>query len=227
MISKATLRLIRSLESKKRRAAEGLFVAEGSKTIEELRTLARPVKSFSGEDAVRASLLQHPQGELALFSTDIFAALKPVSPLKLMLDGVQDPGNVGTIIRIADWFGIDHIYCSTSTADFLSPKVVQASMGSIARVKMEYGDLCSVLDALPVGCPVYGTLLGGNNIYRETLTHEGIIVLGNEGKGIGAEVCRRLTRTLFVPSYPPGRETADSLNVAVAAAIVCAEFRRI
>lgn len=227
MISKAAIKLVRSLEAKKHRAETGLFVAEGAKTIRELRTLGEPVAAYSGDDADKASLLQHPQGELALFSTAIFDKIKPVSGLKLMLDGVQDPGNAGTIIRIADWFGIDHIFCSPSTADFLSPKVVQASMGSIARVKIDYCDLCGVLDKLPEGYPVYGTLLDGKNIYKERLTREGIIVLGNEGKGISADIRRRLTRALFIPSYPAGRATADSLNVAVAAAIVCAEFRKI
>ncbi|MCD7714773.1 MAG: RNA methyltransferase [Prevotella sp.] len=227
MISKAAVKLIRSLEAKKHRAAEGLFVAEGAKTVRELRTLAEPVAAYYGDDADKASLQQHPQGELALFSTNIFDKIKPVSKLCLMLDGVQDPGNVGTIIRIADWFGIDRIVCSPSTADFLSPKVVQASMGSIARVRIDCCDLIEALDRLPAGYPVYGTLLDGKNIYNERLTREGIIVLGNEGNGISAAVRRRLTNALLIPSYPPGRATADSLNVAVAAAIVCAEFRRI
>ncbi|MCD8282097.1 MAG: RNA methyltransferase [Prevotella sp.] len=226
MISKAEIKKIRSLEMKKYRAAEGLFVAEGHKTIEEIARTVAPAVVYYGEDADRASLLQHPQGELALFPINIFELIRPVSKLVLMLDGVQDPGNVGTIIRIADWFGIDHIYCSPDCADALAPKVVQASMGSIARVRVDYAELTTVLDALPAGFPVYGTALDGDNIYNVRLAGEAVVVMGNEGKGISDAVRRRLTRKLLIPNYPPGRATTDSLNVAAAAAVVCAEFRK-
>lgn len=144
----------------------------------------------------------------------------------MALDGVQDPGNVGTIIRIADWFGIEEIYCSRQTADCWSPKVVQATMGSIARVKVHYTDLEALTDSLPDNFPVYGTLLEGKDIYQSELSGKGLIVMGNEGNGITEAMRRRITKPLLIPNYPRGRETADSLNVAIATAITCAEFRR-
>lgn len=226
MISKARIKFIHSLEKKKYRQTEGLFVAEGPKVIEELCKICSPVEIYEGEDAAKASFLQHPQGLLALFPTDIHKHIHPQSNLKLMLDGVQDPGNLGTIIRIADWFGIDHIYCSMECADAFSPKVVQATMGSLARVKTEYCNLGEVLDSLPDDYPVYGTLLDGDNIYKADLTEHGIIIMGNEGNGISEEIRKKISRKLLIPNYPEGRPTAESLNVAIATAIVCAEFRR-
>lgn len=226
MISKAKIKFIRSLEMKKHRQKEGMFVAEGPKVISELSKICAPLEVYEGDDAQKVSFLQHPQGVLALFPTSIFEQIRPTSALKLALDGVQDPGNLGTIIRIADWFGIDHIYCSRDTADVFNPKVVQATMGSLARVKVEYTDLTTLFDSLPADYPVYGTLLDGENIYKETLSKEGIIVMGNEGNGISQEIRTRINRRLLIPSYPEDRPTAESLNVAIATAIVCAEFRR-
>ena len=154
------------------------------------------------------------------------AAAHISSELCLALDGVQDPGNVGTIIRIADWFGIRHVYCSPDTADAYSPKVVQATMGSIARVEVIYTDLSQLIAKLPEGTPIYGTLLDGDDLYSTPLTPHGLLVMGNEGKGISANIASLLTHHLLIPPYPPGRATADSLNVAIATAICCAEFRR-
>ena len=148
------------------------------------------------------------------------------SELNLALDGVQDPGNLGTIIRIADWFGITHIYCSQDTADVYNPKVVQATMGSIARVKVEYGNLLGLVESLPADVPVYGTLLDGDNIYQQQLENRGLIVMGNEGKGISPALAKKVNRRLLIPNFPEGRATADSLNVAIATAITCSEFRR-
>ena len=148
------------------------------------------------------------------------------SELNLALDGVQDPGNLGTIIRIADWFGITHIYCSQDTADVYNPKVVQATMGSIARVKVEYGNLLALVESLPADVPVYGTLLDGDNIYQQQLENRGLIVMGNEGKGISPALAKKVNRRLLIPNFPEGRATADSLNVAIATAITCSEFRR-
>jgi TrmH family RNA methyltransferase len=145
--------------------------------------------------------------------------------LSIALDGVQDPGNLGTIIRIADWFGISDIICSEDTVDAWNPKVVQATMGSIARVNIIYTNLPSFLDSLPTDFPVYGTLLDGENIYTQQLTKEGLIVMGNEGNGISTEIRPLVGRRLFIPSYHPA-DTAESLNVAIATAITCAEFRR-
>lgn len=143
-----------------------------------------------------------------------------------MLDGVQDPGNLGTIIRIADWFGIENVICSADTADAYNPKVVQATMGSIARVKVTYMNLSVLFDSLSKDFPIYGTLLEGDNIYNQELTEVGLIVMGNEGKGISPAIRNLVNRALRIPNYPEGRATADSLNVAIATAIVCAEFRR-
>ena len=190
-----------------------------------------PLTPVTDDELRRISFLQHPQQVLALFRLpDISAeAISPSSPLtshlSLALDGVQDPGNLGTIIRIADWFGIDDIVCSEDTADAWNPKVVQATMGSIARVNISYTNLPALLDRLPAETPVYGTLLDGDNIYSQPLSARGIIVMGNEGNGLSAEVRRRVTHRLLIPSFREG-DGAESLNVAVATAIVCSEFRR-
>jgi TrmH family RNA methyltransferase len=144
--------------------------------------------------------------------------------LVLMLDGVQDPGNLGTIARIADWFGIRNILCSAETADIYNPKAVQATMGALARVKFHYTDLLQLLSQYDG--PVYGTFLDGENIYGQELSENGIIVMGNEGKGISQGVGEMINRRLYIPNYPIGTQTTESLNVAIATSIVCAEFRR-
>ena len=197
------------------------------------------------EELKKVSFLQHPQQVLAVFRQDTgcnkqdsnnsqeeaeeknfgFSKIN-TQELSLALDGVQDPGNLGTIIRIADWFGITHIYCSQDTADVYNPKVVQATMGSIARVKVEYGNLLALVESLPADVPVYGTLLDGDNIYQQQLENRGLIVMGNEGKGISPALAKTVNRRLLIPNFPEGRATADSLNVAIATAITCSEFRR-
>ena len=233
--------MIRSLEQKKFRTRENSFVAEGPKVVGDLLAVMRPklviatsqwisenntkgidVETVSEDELSRISFLQHPQQVLAVFpipsiseSDDYNKALK--GKLTLALDSVQDPGNLGTIIRIADWFGIETILCSHDTADAYNPKVIQATMGSIARVRMVY--TASTM-------PVYGTFLDGENIHAKQLPEEAIIVMGNEGKGISQEVARLVTDRILIPNYPEGRPTADSLNVAIATAITCAEFRR-
>ncbi len=146
--------------------------------------------------------------------------------LSIALDGIQDPGNLGTIIRVADWMGVRHIICSRDTVDVYNPKVVQATMGAISRVKVYYADLSDVLRKLRESMPVYGTFLDGDNIYATELTEEGIIVMGNEGKGVSEPVANLATKRLYIPSYPPGEQTSESLNVAVATAITLSEFRR-
>ena len=173
-------------------------------------------------------MLQHPQQVLGVFpffqtGNDTI----DVSALTLMLDGVQDPGNLGTIIRIADWFGINDIFCSHETADLYNPKVVQATMGSITRVRLHYVSLVSVLKQLPENYPIYGTLLEGNNIYDGQLSTNGLIIMGNEGNGISTEIRQLVSHPLRIPNYPPDAATAESLNVAIATAITCAEFRRL
>lgn len=165
----------------------------------------------------------------ALLPTPAALALTPSATapqLLLALDGVQDPGNLGTIIRLADWFGIRTIVCSPDTADAFAPKVVQATMGALARVSVVYTPLPAWLESLPEGTPVYGTHLDGQNLYEQQLAAHGVIVMGNEGKGITPEVGSLVTHRLRIPSYPPGEPTSESLNVAIATAVVCAEFRR-
>jgi TrmH family RNA methyltransferase len=139
---------------------------------------------------------------------------------------VQDPGNLGTIIRLADWFGIEHIFCSQGTVDVYNPKVIQATMGAMARVQLHYVDLPALITSLHKDIPVYGTFLDGNDMYGEPLSGNGLIVMGNEGNGISEEVSRLINRRLYIPNYPQERETSESLNVATATAIICAEFRR-
>ena len=147
--------------------------------------------------------------------------------LVLALDEVQNPGNLGTIVRLADWFGIGDIVCSPGTADCFNPKVVQATMGAILRVRVHYTDLPRFLaEAAGRGTPVYGTFLEGDNIYDAPLTRGGIVVMGNEGRGVTPETARTVTRKLFIPPYPADRHGSESLNVAMATGIVCAEFRR-
>lgn len=245
MISKAKIKYIHSLEQKKTRKEEKVFVAEGPKVVGDLIETMPPVSLFATEEWLRAhpqhrdlcqvvtedelqklSFLQHPQQVLAVFPQfDNTPTFHP-DALSLALDGVQDPGNLGTIIRIADWFGIEDIYCSKDTADIYNPKVVQATMGSMARVKVQYTDLPSFIGSLPEGYPMYGTLLDGEDIYQQALTSYGLIIMGNEGNGISPDIRQRVNHRLLIPNFPEGRKTADSLNVAIATAIICAEFRR-
>ena len=237
MISKNQIKLIRSLEMKKNRKSEQLFVAEGPKVVDDLlqagflphsifsTSLWPDSQQITEEELRRISFLQHPQEVLALFHIPETSGSLPLpTSLALALDGVQDPGNVGTIIRIADWFGIDTVYCSPDTADVYNPKVVQATMGSIAHVHIIYCDLLELFRQ--VSCPVYGTLLDGKNIYEQELSAKGIIVMGNEGNGISQAVREHITHRLLIPNYHTGDHTAESLNVAIATAITCAEFRR-
>ena len=246
MISKNQLKFVRQLEQKKYRRREGLFVAEGTKVVGDLLERYTPHSVFATTDwqapegitpqivtpdeLQRLSFQQHPQQVLALFplsskDSDSAAIPKLVEGLSLALDGVQDPGNLGTIIRIADWFGIDTLICSPDTADAWNPKVVQATMGSIARVNIYYTDLTALLDTLPEDFPVYGTFLDGRDIYTEPLSPSGLIIMGNEGNGISDAVRQRVSHRLLIPDFHQGT-TADSLNVAIATAITCSEFRR-
>ena len=253
MLSKNKQKLIRSLDRKKNRDAEGLFLAEGPKLVTELlahfrcrllvgepavlskvpfetNAVAERVE-VTAEELARVSLQRAPQGVLAVFEKLQPVAAQSLLPvagrsLCLALDGVQDPGNVGTIVRIADWWGIEHVICSHDTADVFAPKTVQSTMGALGRVGVHYTDLPAWLDALPAGTPVYGTLLDGDNLYDSELTTHGIIVMGNEGNGLSSAVRERVSHRLLIPSFPPDRPTSESLNVAVATAVTCAEFRR-
>lgn len=248
-LSKNRIKYIRSLELKKNRKTEGVFLAEGPKLVGDLlgrfpcRFLAATtdwlvkhphlqtdeVAEASPEELTRASLLKTPQQVLAIFEQPaemIDLAPLPAQSLCLAMDGVQDPGNLGTIVRIADWFGIGHIFCSPNTADIYNPKAIQATMGGIARVQLHYTPLPALIRQLEE-VPVYGTFLNGGNMYEQPLSEAGgLIVMGNEGNGISPEVATLVNRKLYIPNYPAGRETSESLNVAIATAIVCAEFRR-
>lgn len=249
MLSKNRIKLIKSLDDKKIRQQESLFLAEGSKTVSDCLSffdcelLVATPEWFSGfhqnlnvkekveashEEISRASLLKSPQEVLAIFrQTSVTVPDESVltKRLSLALDKIQDPGNLGTIIRIADWFGITDIFCSPDTADLYNPKVVQASMGAISRVSVHYLPLKPFLANLKKTA-VYGTFLDGETMYGTPHGKHGIILMGNEGNGISNELESVVTHRLYIPSYPPERPTSESLNVAVATAILCAEFRR-
>lgn len=244
-MTKREIQLVRSLADKRARDQEHLFVAEGFKLVEEILGSALSIRRIyttradicganvehvERSDMERISMLKSPSDTLAVveqphynFSIDDIA-----TRLTIALDGVQNPGNLGTIIRLADWFGVEDVICSKECADIYNPKVVQATMGALLRVRVHYVDnLSKVLhSAASSGIPIYGTLLDGNNIYSEKLTTRGVIVMGNEGRGLSDECRNRLTHKLFIPPYPMGRSTSESLNVAMATGIILAEFRR-
>ncbi len=246
MIGKNTIKWVHSLEMKKNRKREGLFVAEGPKVVGDLLSRFRlhsvfATDEWTGGDSIgadvrvervdddtlrRLSFLQHPQQVVAVMEMNKEEKVEvDADRLTIMLDGVQDPGNLGTIIRIADWFGIDSIICSPDTADAYNPKVVQATMGSLGRVSVTYSTLVPLLSSLPADMPIYGTLLDGKDIYQKELTRHGVIIMGNEGNGISDEVRAMVTHPLLIPRFRQG-ESAESLNVAVATAITCSEFCR-
>jgi TrmH family RNA methyltransferase len=234
-ISKAQIKWVRSLQQKKFRDTEGVFVAEGAKCVKELCGAFELVMLITPENATQVEIeqmssLRTPQGTIAIFRKPISDTQYPTSNLMLALDSVQDPGNLGTIIRTCDWFGVRDILCSRDTADCYNPKVVQATMGALARVRVHYVDLPQVLAEMKQqGIPLYGTLLEGQNMYEAHAIPDkqhGIIIMGNEGNGISQEVRGLITHPLLIPSYPTGVATSESLNVGIATAIVLAEFRR-
>lgn len=247
-LSKNKIKYIHSLEQKKIRKEEGVFLAEGPKLTGDLlghfpcrflaatsawlqkhdKVNADEIIEVSQEELSRASLLKTPQQVLAVFEQPRYVLTTDVvrNSLCLALDDVQDPGNLGTIIRLADWFGIEHIICSLNTVDVYNPKTIQATMGGIARVKVHYTALPGFIRSLEKDTPVFGTFLDGKNMYEQPLSATGLIVMGNEGNGIGQEVEALINRKLYIPNYPQGKETSESLNVAIATAVVCAEFRR-
>ena len=205
-------------------------MAEGPKVVNDLLHAGFTAENIFEdiEDIKKISFLQHPQSMLGIFKlprNEHYTEFS-ITQLVLALDGVQDPGNLGTIIRVADWFGIKDIFCSLDTADCWNPKVVQATMGSIARVQLHYVDLNKMVESLLADYPIYATLLDGENIYKQELSHHGMIVMGNEGKGISPILRTKINRKLYIPNYSSNEDTAESLNVAIATSIVCAEFRR-
>ena len=241
-ISKSQIKLVRSLQQKKYRDETGLFVAEGDKCVGELRKGFELVQFYrEGGNATRTEIeqmsgLRTPQGVVGVFKKRPIGDWKlEIGELVLALDGIQDPGNLGTIIRTCDWFGVHTILCSPDTADCYNPKVVQATMGALARVHVHYVDLPKWLREFrsqKSDIRIFGTLLDGKNMYEElsefsNLNSEfSVIIMGNEGNGISQSVRPFITHPLRIPSYPKDAETSESLNVAIATAILLAEFRR-
>ena len=240
MVSKSQIKLITGLEQKKNRTKSGLFIVEGKKGIREILTSRFKLDSLftTGEifnapqsktnliseaELKKISRLKTPQSALALFK--IPKENTPViKGLVMALDGIRDPGNLGTIIRLCDWFGIDTLLCSRDTVDCYNPKVVQATMGSITRVEITYADLPAILKD-SIEQPVMGTFLKGGNIYTTQLPKNGILILGNEANGISDEVEKMVSQKLNIPQFGKIQST-ESLNVATATAILLSEFRR-
>ena len=249
MLSKSKIKWIHSLELKKNRDEQNLFVAEGIKLVLDLLphlkcpflAVCHPDFDFnlySGQVSEAEQVTQDeykkitfqktPQGVLAVFEkpADTWNEAEIHNSLSLALDDVQDPGNLGTIIRLADWFGIRHVFCSLHSADAYSPKTVQATMGAIAGVNVHYVDLQSFLRQMKGKIPVYGTFMDGTNIYEKTLENNAILVMGNEGNGISATVEALVTEKLLIPRFSPDTTASESLNVSTATAITLSEFRR-
>lgn len=245
MLSKSQVSFVNALHHKKHRKEQGLFIAEGIKSITEflqsdysvdtifcipdampkLNKFSQKIKLFETGSAElkKISALTTPQDAIALIripEKTNTAAESFKNRFTIVLDGVQDPGNLGTIIRTADWFGFEEIICSADTVEAYNPKVVQATMGSLSRIKVHYTDLEILFDSAPV--PVFGAMLNGQSVYEADLGNEGFLVLGNEGKGISDKITDKIDRRLTIPGF--GK--AESLNVAVSAAIFCSELRR-
>lgn len=233
-------KIFASLATAKGRKESGLFMAQGTKCVldtlghfslyallattawAENHTVNVPVTLLKPKDLERISTHSTPPEVIAIYRLPEVCGKPNLSGLVLALDCVQDPGNLGTIIRVADWMGVHTILASTDTADCFAPKVIQATMGAISRVKVHY---CPLSDALDGEKPVYGTFLDGEDIYKTPLSGDGIIVMGNEGKGITAEVARAVNRRLFIPPYPRDDRHVESLNVSIATAIILSQFR--
>ncbi|MFD1256052.1 TrmH family RNA methyltransferase [Mucilaginibacter terrae] len=245
MVSKSQISFIKSLQQKKFRKEHRFFVAEGFKSVTEfmasgyqinavyytpafdakLHKLSKKVnfQDISVAEMQKISSLTTPQEVLAVINLPEWPNLTHTSLLNqftLVLDGVQDPGNLGTIIRTADWFGISNIICSDDTVDAYNPKVVQATMGSLARVNLHYANLATLLPQLNL--PVFGALLNGNNIYTANFGTEGLVVMGNEGNGMRPEIQQLITQAITIPRLGG----AESLNVAIATALFCGELSR-
>ncbi len=250
-LSKNKIKYFNSLSLKKNRDNEQVFIAEGIKLVGDLLSCFRAkyivatsewlvknrveadeiIEIESIEEMKKITQLSTPSIVYAVFFRPQYDfnidELLQKKELILALDAVQDPGNLGTIIRIADWFGIRNIICSQGTVDVYNTKTIQSTMGALARVKVHYVDLTSILEICRTKkFPIYGTFLDGNSIYSAKLEKYGIIVMGNEGNGISEEIAKLVSDKLLIPSYPADEATSESLNVAVATAIVCSEFRR-
>ena len=244
LVSNNEIKLVRSLAQKKYRDLHGLFVVEGEKMVAEARRSGFIMDKMYLQDEVgeaamaRLSMMSSPSPALAVLKKPSDSVIEdvreyelPGKGLFLVLDGVRDPGNLGTILRIADWFGIDAVFASGDTVDIFNPKVVQASMGAIFRVKFHYCEIARLCRFVSLsGGDAYGTFLDGDNIYSKKLNigdaTKSLIVIGNESNGISPAVASAISSRLFIPPYPEDERGSESLNAAVATAVTVAEFRR-
>jgi TrmH family RNA methyltransferase len=238
LISKSQLKLITSLSKKKYRDQHGFFIAEGPKVIAEfiaeglemqLHFTSEIVKNetsvyhqITPQELKKISNLTNPNTSLAVFKFPKQKANENKG-ICLVLDGIQDPGNLGTIIRLCDWFGVSQLVCSTDTVDCFNPKVVQATMGSLARLSIQYGDIEQKLSTTML--PIYGGVLEGSSVYSEKIEEDCYLVVGNEGNGISEKIIGLLTHKITIPQYGASQKT-ESLNVATAAAILLSEAMR-
>lgn len=250
MISKAQIKHISSLKLSKFRKASGEFTVEGEKMVHELIMCNYQIKALyaipawleanhellsskninaekvSPKELERISSFKTANQVLATVTIpdQSFQTIN-FEDLILVLDDIQDPGNLGTIVRTAEWFGIRHIVCSNESVDVFNPKVIQATMGSFLRVRIHYTKLeIFFLEKVPKNLKVYGALLEGKNLYKQELAKKGILIIGNESKGISKEIAKFVTDPIFIPAHP--NNSAESLNASVAAAVICAEFFR-
>ena len=239
MVGKSQIKLIRSLHQKKYRNQNGLFIVEGIKAVKEvLESSIIPYRIFSTvpdvfentdadfitipeADLRQMSTLKNPNTVLAVFHVPEVRKID-YSDWIVILDDVRDPGNLGTIIRLCDWFGIPNIVCSHHTVDCYNPKVLQATMGSICRVNIVYEDILAFLEGCPL--PIFGAFMDGTSVYSQELPTAGILVMGNEANGISSEIESKISQRISIPQF--GEKTAESLNVATATAILLNEVRR-
>jgi RNA methyltransferase, TrmH family len=248
MLNKGLIKLVNSLNIKKYRILHGLYVAEGEKLIHDLIAKGAPIKTIitsndnpglpSSVEIVKCqsfeidkiSFLKNSPGMIALvkIATPEFKVKDLINKLSIGLDGIRDPGNMGTILRLANWFGIEHIICSQDCVDIYNPKVVQASMGALVGVKVFYMDLPGTIDVLikEPAYQIYGTFMDGNSVYETNLQNQGLLLMGNEGKGISDAVSQKVRIKISIPAFSQKYPASESLNVAVATGIIISEFVR-
>ena len=253
MLSKNRLRFIISLQKKKNREEQNIFIVEGDKLVKEfldsgmkVRSLiakpefigslpgsfldrAEEIEPVSFRELKQISSLKTPHNAVALIEIPAAetGALSTINELIIALDFIQDPGNLGTIIRAASWFGIKDIVCSEDSVDVYNPKVIQATMGAILNVKVHYSDLKKTLHtAANQEIPIYGAMTEGESIYSQELGHNGVILLGNESKGVSDELIPFVTTRLMIPKFTTAKYGIDSLNVGMAASVILSEFAR-